>query len=105
MESLKKLDAEEKFVVYVSKITGKAHFNKIDDDTALQKRRAINVPNNIEQIRRRVPRAYEMWTKNEEEELIREFQNGLQPHEIAKMHERGTGAIFSRLKKLGLIEE
>lgn len=105
LEALKKLDAEQKFIVYVSKITGKAYFNKIDDDTPLQKRRAINVPNNIEEIRNRIPRAYEMWNSKEEEDLIKEFQSGLQPYKIAKMHERGTGAIFSRLKKLGLIQE
>ncbi|MDJ0647468.1 MAG: hypothetical protein QNJ60_02075 [Xenococcaceae cyanobacterium MO_188.B19] len=56
----------------------------------------------IEDIKQEYSRAYEKWTKEEEETLIDKFDSGLSIKEIAEILERQTGAINSRLRKLGL---
>lgn len=48
--------------------------------------------------------AYESWCEEEEDRLKEEFDNSISMKEIAKIHNRTSGAIKSRLKKLGLIE-
>ena len=42
------------------------------------------------------------WTKDEDDRLRDEFSSGLKCSQIAKVHERTTGAIESRLKYLEL---
>ncbi len=44
------------------------------------------------------------WTKEEDRQLDEEFDSGVKISEIAKIHDRTTGAIRARLKKHGLIE-
>jgi len=106
LEKLKNLEAEEKFIVYVSFITGKANFNPVGDDTAITKRiRGPYLPYNIEEIRKTLPRAYEPWTSAEIEDLVNGFKGGASARQLAFKHQRGIGAIVSRLKKLGLLEE
>lgn len=56
----------------------------------------------IEDIKQEYSKAYERWTKEEEETLIDKFDSGLTIKEIAEILERQPGAINSRLKKLGL---
>ena len=46
--------------------------------------------------------AYKPWTIDEEEQLKSEVAKGLSIAEMATIHERNTGAIQSRLTKLGL---
>lgn len=49
--------------------------------------------------------AYEPWTEKETEKLRFEYELGIPIDKIAKNHGRTKGAIRSRLKKEGLIEE
>ena len=44
------------------------------------------------------------WTEEEEQELLREFDDKLDVEEIAAKHERTKGAIWARLEKLGRIQ-
>ena len=47
----------------------------------------------------------EKWTEQEDQQLTEGFNNEVKVAELAKTHQRTSGAIRSRLKKLGLIEE
>jgi hypothetical protein len=49
--------------------------------------------------------AYAKWSPDEEARLKDEFANGKTISEMSTLHERGEGAIRSRLVKLGLINE
>ena len=48
------------------------------------------------------PEAYQPWTKEEDTQLMREYQEGKTAKEMAEIHKRTAGAIRSRLKKLEL---
>ena len=45
------------------------------------------------------------WTKEEDEQLVKEYQNGILSSEIAKLHNRSKGAIAARLVRIGLITD
>ena len=45
------------------------------------------------------------WSKEEEAQLIAEYQEGISANEIAKLHNRRKGAIAARLVRLGLITD
>ena len=47
--------------------------------------------------------AYQPWTKEEDQQLIREHASGKTTKELSEIHKRTRGAIQSRLKKLGLV--
>jgi len=47
--------------------------------------------------------AYQPWTKEEDQQLIREYESGISTKELSGLHKRTQGAIRSRLKKLGKI--
>lgn len=47
------------------------------------------------------PRAYEKWTKDEEQQLIALFDSGASYSEMISELGRGRGAITSRLSRLG----
>lgn len=49
-------------------------------------------------------RVGQKWTKEEEQLLIEEFKQGLSNQEIAENHNRKSGGIRSRLRKMRLIE-
>ena len=55
------------------------------------------------QVRESFKEAYKPWSREADEELIQLFEEGMHVMEIAKHLERNTGAILSRLKKLGLV--
>lgn len=57
---------------------------------------------NISKIRENFPRAYEPWKENEDNQLVSLFKAGTRVEQIAKVLRRQTGAITSRLKKLGI---
>ena len=46
--------------------------------------------------------AYQSWTKEEDQQLMREHEEGKTTKEISEIHKRTQGAIRSRLKKLEL---
>ena len=54
----------------------------------------------INEIRKNNPRAYEKWSPEEDQLLIKEFYEGLSSSDIVKRHQRKPGAIHARLKKL-----
>lgn len=58
----------------------------------------------VEKIRQKHPRAYVKWTPEEDEKLKNTYAKGQQIGELAKKFQRQSGAIRSRLQKLGLIE-
>ncbi|MEG4802355.1 hypothetical protein QUB63_20880 [Microcoleus sp. ARI1-B5] len=57
-----------------------------------------------EKIRHKYPRAYVKWSREEDENLQKEYASGQQIGELAQRFERQPSAIRSRLQKLGLIE-
>lgn len=63
------------------------------------------LPNNLDEIRKYYPRAHEKWTEKEDNQIINEYKQGQTIPQIAISHQRKTGAIRSRLKKLGIISE
>jgi hypothetical protein len=44
------------------------------------------------------------WSAEEEQELLRQFDDKIDVEEIAKQHERTKGAIWARLEKLGRVQ-
>ncbi len=63
----------------------------------------IKDPEYIIKARINYPRAYKSWTIDEDTKLKEEYQSGMSIKQIATNHRRKSGAITSRLKKLGLI--
>ncbi|MEI6498677.1 MAG: AAA family ATPase [bacterium] len=59
----------------------------------------------LDDIRKVHAKAYTPWTKEEEIQLSEYFGDGLKVSTIAQKLERNTGAIRSRLQKMGLIED
>ena len=49
-------------------------------------------------------KAYEPWSKEDNLELERLYNQGLTTGELSEKFKRGNGAIRSRLRKLGIIE-
>jgi len=54
-------------------------------------------------IQKKYPTAYEKWTKEEEQKLISEYNNGKTIKELSELLGRQLGGIRSRLKKLKII--
>jgi ATP-dependent DNA helicase RecQ len=50
-------------------------------------------------------KAYASWSEEEDQQLTREFLQGMNMRELSELHKRTNGAMKSRLKKLGLIKE
>ena len=59
----------------------------------------------MEQEKMKHKQAYSKWTDEEEKRLTDEFKAGMSFAEMATLHDRGEGAIKSRLIQLGLITE
>lgn len=57
----------------------------------------------VKAVREIHPRAYEPWTKSEDERLKQRYQQGVTINNLAKEFQRKPGGIRSRLKKLGLL--
>jgi ATP-dependent DNA helicase RecQ len=49
--------------------------------------------------------AYASWSEEEDQQLTKEFHQGMNVRELSELHKRTRGAMKSRLKKLGLIKE
>jgi hypothetical protein len=54
---------------------------------------------NKEKFKSNNPSQGKRWTKEEEEQLINEFNSGIEIKEIAKIHQRSFGSVFIRLSK------
>lgn len=65
-----------------------------------------NFPNKnyIEDVRKTYSRAYETWSRGEDEQLSKRYQEGETINSLAIEFHRQPGGIRSRLKKLGLLE-
>jgi len=50
-----------------------------------------------------IKNAGKSWSTKEDEKLIVAYRDGISPSELAKIHKRSSGAITSRLSKLGEI--
>jgi hypothetical protein len=57
----------------------------------------------VEQIRRRYPKAYVKWTEDEDMQLKNEYTHGKAISELAVTFQRQPSAIRSRLEKLRLL--
>ncbi|MBS2132314.1 hypothetical protein KEX41_29475 (plasmid) [Burkholderia thailandensis] len=55
--------------------------------------------------RSRPAQAGTSWSDDEDERLARAYDSGTPVNELARLHERTRGAIRSRLKKLGKLED
>jgi len=103
---LQKLNAQEKFIVNVSENTGKAYFHKLLENQKIELAPVSGETSKsytVEGIRRSYPRAYEKWTAEEDEALVKRYNGGASIPELARIHQRKLGAIHSRLVKLGLL--
>ncbi len=58
----------------------------------------------LEIIRQKHPRAYEPWSRGEEERLLRLYSVGQGVKHISRILERQPGAIRSRLRKLNALK-
>ena len=54
--------------------------------------------NNLNEIRKKRPRAYASWTQDEDLELTKYYQEGLSVSQLAKKHQRRTRAGSHRLR-------
>lgn len=117
-DKLLNLVASKKFVVNVSEITGKAYFCEISDESTnpvsepipqvkigpfykyMEQKKTYNVAD----IRLSDARAYKKWTDAEDLELSNNYREGFSIIQLAERHKRRSGAIRSRLRKLGLIQ-
>lgn len=59
----------------------------------------------IEEVRRAYPKAYAKWTRDEEDALRVKYLEGRSIEELASIFQRKPSAIYSRLRKLGLLRE
>ncbi len=64
---------------------------------------ATSEPHPLTEIRGKYPTAYKKWTKEEEQKLIREYNNGKTTEELSRILGRQPGGIRSRLKKLKIV--
>jgi hypothetical protein len=74
--------------------------NKKDKGQSLEKKKK-----SLEEIREKFPNAYRPWGNSEDEKLVKLFNKNTAIKDLAKEFGRKRGAISSRLKKLGLIED
>jgi hypoxanthine phosphoribosyltransferase len=78
----------------------KPDFPKIKTDTADTKKVVSEKAEPFSEIRQKCPKAYERWTKEDDELLVNMFRQGKSIAELANHFQRKKGAIRSRLKKL-----
>lgn len=64
----------------------------------------LKPPKDLLKLRETFPTAYQRWTKEEETELKRLYQNGFSFEEIGAELGRQVGGVKGRLAKLGIID-
>ena len=63
-----------------------------------------NYHKKLEKIKEKYPNAYEHWTSEADEKIKKLYHQGKSNFELSEIFQRKSGAIRSRLKKLGLTE-
>ena len=101
-----------KFQQAISKAiaAGKVRFEVIRPDSSDQNPNNQYLRQNLPQktygiadIRKKHSRAYDSWSKEDDERLRKRYKDGLTINQLASEFQRQTGGIRSRLKKLGLL--
>jgi hypothetical protein len=82
----------------------KKFLNSIGVKTEKEKQEKIK-KYSVEELRKTTAKAYQKWTQEEDERLVETFATGKKIPYLAILFERKNGAIRSRLKKLGLLDE
>jgi hypothetical protein len=105
VEKLADTDAQDKFIVNVSRVTGKGYFHRLRENGTIECAPVSEevYSYKLEDIKKIYPRAYDVWTQEEDNALIKEYKEGISVSKLAEMHQRKIGAIRSRLAKLGLL--
>jgi len=112
-EKIEMLQANEKFFIEVSSINGSISMTRVANPantTANVVKTSKGKPfvetnwnqqtYDLNKLRLKYPRAYESWFDSEDKQLIDEYNQGLKPYAIAKIHQRQRSAIKSRIRKL-----
>lgn len=86
----------------------RVNFNTVDEESLNShnnstKQDSTQKAYSIKAIRKTHPRAYKLWTRDEEERLIKLYKQGMTIKDLACEFQRQSGGIRSRLKKLGLL--
>lgn len=63
---------------------------------------SLNLENNYKTEVKKKGRSWKKWPESEEKNLLSEIAEGLSRLEIAQKHERTSGSIFARLRKIAL---
>ena len=72
--------------------------------TQIKDRFKSNYHEKLEKTKEKYPNAYEPWTSEADEKIKQLYNQGKSNSELSKIFQRRSGAIRSRLKKIGLIE-
>jgi len=59
----------------------------------------------VDEARKQHPKAYAPWSEDDDKRLADEFKSGKEVSVLAQLFQRNTGAIRSRLRRLGLISD
>lgn len=79
--------------------------NKRPENIIHKKKINITYFEKMEKIKTECPKAYQPWTKQEDEQLTQMYNKGKKIKEIAITLQRQIGGIRSRLKQKGLIKQ
>lgn len=103
-EALVSVQAQEKFFVNVSTTTGKAYFHRLRADSSVEYATVTGEAHSyMEDAKKTYPRAFEAWTLEEDELLVKRFREGSQISQLANAHQRTPWSIQLRLESLGLL--
>ena len=80
-------------------------FNAASEALKLDAVESSDYHQRLSRVREAHPRAYEKWTPDEEAQLAELFRSGKNTRYIADELQRQPGAILSRLRRLGLVED
>lgn len=69
-----------------------------------QKIKMKNTDSYMAKVKAKFVRAWEKWSPQEDSDLIDNFNNRMSIEELKEFHQRATGGIVSRLKKLKLVD-
>lgn len=76
-----------------------------DEEIILSQSQEQNKAYSLDEIREKHPKAYEKWSPEEDDKLLKEYAQGRKIQELAIMFQRNDGAIRARLKLLSVNEQ